>query len=104
MRCSELEQECAKFKQENQEMRELIASFSDQNSRETGASLLAQQCAQMQLDLDRYREERTNLKTIVLSQESNLRDSRFDSLDYFYLLHSFSNNTLLLLLKAVKVN
>lgn len=75
MRCSELEQECAKCKQENQEMRELIAS-SDTSDNERGASLLAQQCAQMQIELDRYREERTNLKTIVLSQESNMRDAR----------------------------
>jgi len=80
MRCSELEQECAKFKHENQEMRELIANTSDQYTSDTGASLLAQQCAQMQVELDRYREERSNLKTIVLSQESNLRDSRSDFL------------------------
>lgn len=79
MRCSELEQECAKSKQENQEMRELIASTSDKSDKggERGASLLAQQCAQMQIDLDRYREERSNLKTIVLSQESYMKDARF---------------------------
>ena len=85
MRCSELEQECAKCKQENQEMRELIASSSDTFNNEKGASLLAQQCAQMQIELDRYREERSNLKTIVLSQESNIRDARFD--EALYLFH-----------------
>jgi myosin-5 len=77
MRCSELEQECAKCKQENQEMRELIAASADFEDNDRGASLLAQQCAQMQIELDRYREERTNLKTIVLSQESNIKDVRF---------------------------
>ncbi|CAG2105109.1 unnamed protein product [Medioppia subpectinata] len=74
MRCSELEQECAKCKQENQEMRELIAASADLDDNERGASLLAQQCAQMQIECDRYREERSNLKTIVLSQESNIKD------------------------------
>ena len=76
MRCSELEQECAKFKQENQNMRELLANLADKNASDDAASMLAKQCADMQLELDRSREERSQLKTIVLSQESSIRDPR----------------------------
>ena len=68
MRCSELEQERAKLKHENQEMRDALADkLQDGPSR--GAALLAQQCAQLQAELDRAREERSQLKTIVLGQE-----------------------------------
>ena len=76
MRCSELEQECAKFKQENQNMRELLANLADRNASDDAASMLAKQWADMQLELDRSREERSQLKTIVLSQESSIRDPR----------------------------
>lgn len=74
MRCSELEQEYAKCKHENQQMREVIANLADQNTSEVAGSMLAQQCASMQLELDRSREERSHLKTIILSQESNVRE------------------------------
>ena len=71
MKCSELEHECAKLKQENQEMRNIFADVAGGGKSDTdsAASLLAQQCATMQSELDRTREEKTHLKTIVLGQE-----------------------------------
>ncbi|RWS27899.1 unconventional myosin-Va-like protein [Leptotrombidium deliense] len=74
MRCSEMEQECAKLKHENQEMRDAFANLADKNESDSAAALLAQQCALLQNELDRVREERSNLKTIVLGQESAIRD------------------------------
>lgn len=71
MRCSELEQECAKVKHESQQMREIMAGMSDKSNDNT-AAMLAQQCASLQLELDRAREEKTHLKTIVLGQESTM--------------------------------
>lgn len=81
MRCSELEQECAKIKHENQQMREIMAGMSDTSETTSPATLLAQQCAALQLDLDRTREEKTHLKTIVLGQESTMgtKESSGDS-------------------------
>lgn len=76
MRCSEQEQENAKLKHENQKMRELIASKIDQSDSDA-ASMLAQQCSTMQNELDRLRDERTQLKTIVLGQESS-KEPRFE--------------------------
>ncbi|XP_053208161.1 unconventional myosin-Va-like [Panonychus citri] len=74
MRLSELEQENAKLKHENQEMREAFANFSSSSETSTAAALLSSQCATLQSELDRVREERTNLKTIVLGQESSIRE------------------------------
>ncbi|XP_074593590.1 unconventional myosin-Va-like isoform X2 [Brevipalpus obovatus] len=73
MRLSELEQENAKLKHENQEMRQTMADLS-KGKAEGAANILSQQCAALQSELDRVREERTNLKTIVLGQESTIRE------------------------------
>lgn len=78
MRCSELEQENAKLKHEVQEMREMMARLSSGDQKqasETASSVLAQQCASMQLELDRTREEKSHLKTIVLGQETSISKS-----------------------------
>ncbi|KAI1280411.1 Unconventional myosin-Va [Halotydeus destructor] len=72
MRLSEMEQECAKLKHENQQMRELMANTTNSTDNDGAASLLAQQCAAMQQELDRAREEKTHLKTIVLGQEGSM--------------------------------
>lgn len=81
MKCSELEQECAKVKHENQEMRELLAQLStgDKAATDTASNLLAAQFASMQMELDRTREEKSQLKTIVLGQESSKAGSSGDS-------------------------
>ncbi|RWS07279.1 unconventional myosin-Vc-like protein, partial [Dinothrombium tinctorium] len=79
MRCSELEQECAKLKHENQEMRDVFANLADRNESDNAATLLAQQFSVLQNELDRMKEERSNLKTIVLGQESAMRDQSAES-------------------------
>lgn len=73
MKCSELEQESAKLKHENQQMRELLAELSSSESKgEEAGSLLAQQFASIQQELDRTKEEKSHLKTIVLGQETSI--------------------------------
>lgn len=81
MKCSELEQECAKVKQENQEMRELMSRLSagDKAASDKASNLLAEQFASIQMELDRTKEEKTQLKTIVLGQESSKAGSSGDS-------------------------
>jgi myosin-5 len=78
MRCSELEQENAKIKHEVQEMRQMLAELSSGDQKqasETASSVLVQQCASMQQELDRTREEKSHLKTIVLGQETSISKS-----------------------------
>ena len=78
MRCSELEQDNAKLKHEVREMREMLAKLSSGDQKqasETASSVLAQQCASMQQELDRTREEKSHLKTIVLGQETSISKS-----------------------------
>jgi len=74
MRLSELEQENAKMKHQSQEMREAVASLTDRADTNSATNLLLQQFANQQTELDRVREERTNLKTLVLGQESYLKE------------------------------
>jgi len=75
MKCSELEQECAKIKHENQQMRELLADMSSSEDDKKASSLLAKQVASMQVELDRTKEEKSHLKTIVLGQETSISKS-----------------------------
>jgi len=69
MRCSELEQEKAKLKHENEELR--LALVNNDGSTESQATkVLAQNYNMLERELDRVKEERKNLKTIVLGQDS----------------------------------
>ncbi|KAK4337050.1 hypothetical protein RND71_044126 [Anisodus tanguticus] len=70
MRCSELEQEKAKLKHENEEMRSAFANSIDENGTNSAAKVLAQHYSSLQNELDKIREERKHLKTIVLGQDS----------------------------------
>lgn len=79
MRLSELEQENAKLKHEMLEMRETMANLSKSDKVDLAANLLSQQCAGLQAELDKVREERTNLKTIVLGQESTIKESNSEN-------------------------
>ena len=72
MKCSEIEQESAKLKHENQQMRQLLAELSASESKDEASSLLVQQFASIQQELERTKEEKSHLKTIVLGQETSI--------------------------------
>lgn len=69
MRCSEVEQEKAKLKHENEELR--LALVNNDGSKDSAAAkVLAQNYNILERELERVKEERKNLKTIVLGQDS----------------------------------
>ena len=92
MRCSELEQEKAKLKYENEELRMAFVNAttstnksSTNNKQSVGDNLnavatkvLAQNYANLESELERVNEERKHLKTIVLGQDS-LREPMAES-------------------------
>lgn len=68
MRCTELEQELGKLKENNQRLRVQISKKVEGEDR-GGAVLLADQCAELQHELDRYKKERADLKRVILIED-----------------------------------
>ena len=100
MRCSELEQEMSKMKDDNQKLRRQIAKSIDSTKnvsangadngvvvgaeRERAAALLAEQFAEVQEELDRYKKERADLKKVILIEDWITTSGRPGTMDEKY--------------------